>query len=209
MAKIVPLIIAVAGIILLIGGMSTYLAKSSSTVVCEACGMEVAMDDVSTMKIVTESPNETHWACCPVCAMVVSMYYKNATLYAHCFSCSENITIVSINGNVTSISPSHGTYNVTMIFGMSCIKNKLVCSNNCANQVKTSYNWASGLPIKTMSQTFSIAETKYSQFTVGYKPIQVPTITYGLIIGGAALLTIAPLEWVLIEKKKTSKGEQK
>ena len=189
--------------------MSTYLVKSDSTVVCEACGMEVAIGGVSTMKIVAESPKENHWACCPVCAMVVSMYYKNATLYANCFSCNENLTIVFANGNITSTSPIDGTYNVTMIFGMSCIKNKLVCSNNCANQVKTAYNWASELPTKTMNQTFTIAESKYSQFTVGYKPIQIPIITYGLIISGAALLIVAPIEWVLVEKKKANKGEQR
>jgi hypothetical protein len=87
------------------------------------------------------------------------------------------------------------------------MKNKLVCSNACANNVKTGYDWASGLPTKTMRQTVSIAQSKYSQFTVGYKPIQVPAITYGLIFGGVALLIVAPLEWILVEKKKTAKGE--
>lgn len=205
LARTVPLLIAVAGIILLVGGASTYIVKSGSTVVCEACGMEITKEDISTIKVLSDS-GETHWACCPVCAMVVSIYYKNSTLYAHCFSCNENITITFFQGNITSINPTGGTYNVTMVFGMSCMKNKLVCSNECANNVKTGYDWASELPIKTMNQTYSIAQAKSSQFTVGYKPIQIPEITYGLIIGGAALLVAAPLEWKLIEKKKASKG---
>ncbi len=206
MAKTVPLLIAVAGVILLIGGASSYLVKSGSAVACEACGMEIAKDDISTIRIVSEG-GKTHWACCPVCAMVMALYYENATLQVGCFSCGEDVAIEFAEGNITSISPSDGTYNVTMVFGMSCMKNKLVCSNECADDVRTEYDWASGLPTKTMGQTLSIAESKYSQFTVGYKPIEVPAITYGLIVGGVALLVIAPLEWILVEKKKTGKGE--
>jgi len=196
--------IAIVGIILLVGGASSYLVKSGSTAACEACGMEIAKDDFSTIRIASET-GENHWACCPVCAMVMSLYYENATLQCGCFSCGENVTIELVEGNITSVSPSDGTYNVTMIFGMSCMKNKLVCSNECADDVRSEYDWATGLPTKTMGQTLSIAEMKYSQFTVGYKPIEVPAITYGLIIGGVALLVVAPLEWILVEKKKTNK----
>ena len=206
MAKTIPITIAVVGFILLIGGASSYIVKSGSTATCEACGMEIVKDDISTIRITSE-PGDTHWACCPVCAMVMSLYYENATLQCNCFSCGENITTEFVEGNITAISPSDGTYNVTMVFGMSCMKNKLVCSNECADHARTEYDWTSGLPTKTMDQTLSIAESKYSQFTVGFKPIEVPAITYGLIIGGVALLVVAPLEWILIEKKKTDKVE--
>ena len=206
MSKTIPIMIAVVGIILLVGGASSYLVKSGSTAACEACGMEIAKDDISTIRIASET-GENHWACCPVCAMVMSLYYENATLQCGCFSCGENVTIELVEGNITSVSPSDGTYNVTMIFGMSCMKNKLVCSNECADDVKTEYDWATGLPTKTMGQTLSIAEMKYSQFTVGYKPIEFPAITYGLTAGGVALLVVAPLEWMLVEKKKTNKVE--
>lgn len=204
MAKLVPLLIVVVGIILLVGGASTYIAKSSSIATCEACGMEITREDISTIKVLSES-GETHWACCPVCAMIVSMYYQNATLYGHCFSCNENITITFERENITSINPLGGTYNVTMVFGMGCMKNKLVCSNECASNVKAGYSWASELPTKTMNQTFDIAQSKYAQFTVGYKLIQTPTITYGLITAGSILLVVAPLEWILVEKRKTPK----
>lgn len=204
MAKIVPVLIAICGVILLIGGASSYVVKSGSTAACEACGMEITKNDISTIKIVSKA-GETHWACCPVCAMVVSLYYENATLHASCFGCGENVTIEFVTGNITLINPSDGMYNVTMIFGMSCMKNKLVCSNECANNVKTGYDWATGLPTKTMGQTLGIAQSKYSQFTVGYKPIEVPAITYGLIIGGVVLLVVSPLEWILVEKRKPAK----
>jgi len=207
LAKIVPILIAVVGFILLIGGASSYLVKAGSTVVCEACGMEVQKDDASTMSIISLA-GETHWACCPVCAMVVALYYENTTLHAHCFGCGRDITIELVKQNITSISPLGGTYNVTMLFGMSCMKNKFVCSNGCANNVRTQYDWATSLPSKTMDQTLSIAWSKYSQFTVGYKPIKVPEITYGLIYGGIAVLIVAPVEWILVEKKKTTKVEQ-
>jgi hypothetical protein len=205
--RIVPILIAIAGVVLLAGGASGYVIKSGSTVVCEACGMEVARDDVSTEEVVAEPSGQTHWACCPVCAMVVSMYYENATLKACCFGCGENITCEFVCGNLTSTSPSGGTYNVTMVFGMACAKNKFVCSNQCADQVRTEYEWANGLPTKTMSQTFSTAESKYSQFTVGYKSIQIPTVALGLVVGGVVLLFAAPLEWRVVERKKTVKGE--
>lgn len=207
MTKIVPFLIAVVGCVLLIGGASSYQIKSGSTVVCEACGMEIQKDDASTMRIVF-STGETHWACCPVCAMVTTLYYENTTLHADCFSCGRDITIEFVQQNITSINPSGGAYNVTMLFGMSCMKNKFVCSNGCANSVRTQYDWATSLPSKTVNQTLSIAWSKYSQFTVGYKPIKVPEMTYGLIYGGIALLIAAPLEWILIEKKKTTKVEK-
>jgi hypothetical protein len=204
--KTVPLIIAVLGIILLAGGASSYIAKSSSTVVCEACGMEIPKDDVSTIAIVSDPNGDVHYGCCPVCAMEVAMYYENATLEAHCFSCDENITIRFDRQNITSASPIGGTYNVTMLFAMSCPKNKFVCSNDCANITRTTYDWAAGLPAKTVAQIHGIAASKLSQSTVGYKPMQVPAITYGLLFGGVALLIIAPLEWRYVEKKKTGGG---
>jgi len=202
--KFMPILIAVVGIILLAGGASTYIAKSSSTAACEACGMEITKEDISAIEVVSES-GEAHWACCPVCAMVVSMYYQNATLHAHCFSCNENTTVTFAGANIMSVTPSDGTHNVTMIFGMSCMMNKLVCSNECADNVRATYDWASALPSRTMSQTFGIAQSKYAQFTVGYKVIQTPTITYGLIAGGSILLVVAPLEWVLVERRKAQK----
>ncbi len=205
MTKTVPIIIAIIGVVLVAGGASSYVAKSSSTVACEACGMEIEKDNISTMELVSQS--QTHWACCPVCAMVIGIYYENVTLQASCYSCSESISIEFDSGNITSVDPSNTIHNVTMLFGMACMKNKLVCSNDCADHVRAEYDWAAELPTKTVMQTRSIAETKLAQFTVGYKQIEVPTITYGLIIGGLVLLAISPLEWFYIEKKKTAKTE--
>ena len=206
MAKIVPVLIAVVGIILLIGGVSTYIVKSGSTATCEACGMETAKEDISTIRIVTET-GDAHFACCPVCAMVVALYYENDTLQARCFSCGKNVTVEFAEGNITSVNPSGDTYNVSMIFGMACMKNKFVCSNECAQLVRTTHDWATGLPTKNMNQTLGIAETKIEEFTVGYKPIEIPAITYALVFAGVILLIAAPLEWSLVEKKKTVKEE--
>jgi hypothetical protein len=208
MAKFVPLLIVIIGVVLLVGGASAYLAKSSSTTSCEACGMEIAKVDVSTMRILTKQ-NETHWACCPVCGMVVAMYYQNATLQAQCFGCSGNITIEFSDGNLTSVSPVAQGNNVTMIFGMACTKNKISCSDACAENVKTTYDWAAGLPTKTMGQTFGIAQTKYSQFTVGYKPIQIPTISYGLLASGIIMFAVAPLEWTLVERRRKTEADKR
>ena len=200
--KLFPIIIALVGVILLSGAAATYVSKASSTTVCEACGMEIPKDDTSTITIASDSAGDTHYACCPVCAMVVSIYYENATLKAQCFSCGENITITFAAQNITSVNPTDDNHNVTMIFAMACEKNKFVCTNTCAGNIKTTFEWARDLPMKTVPQTYSIALSKLATFTVGYKPVQVPTITYLLAGAGAVLLVTSPLEWALVERRK-------
>jgi len=88
-----------------------------------------------------------------------------------------------------------------MVFGMMCMKNKIVCSNDCAATVKNSYDWATDLPLKTTQQTFNIANMKYADFTIGYKPIEVPMLTYALIGIGVGLIVSAPLASTFMKKR--------
>jgi len=196
---LVPLLLAILGIILLAGGASAYVMKSTATVVCEACGMEIEKDDPSTFSIVS-SDQTVHYGCCPVCAQVVGIYYENSTVNGQCFACSKAIALTIHNGNLTSISPTGTTYNVSMVFGAMCMKNKIVCGNTCAASVKSTYDWATNLPVKTSNQTFGIAKSKLAQFTVGYKPVTIPTLTYALLGSGMILLASAPVTWVLMKR---------
>lgn len=200
---LIPFLLAIIGIIFLAGGTSAYFVRSGTTAVCEACGMEIQKDDPSTFS--TASDGETHYGCCPVCALIIAIYYNNATVYGNCFACGQEITFSIVNGSLTSVTPTGGTYNVSMVFGMMCMKNKIVCSNDCANTMKNSYGWATDLPLKTAQQTFGIAAMKYAEFSVGYKPLAVPTLTHALIGIGIGLIVSAPLCWMLI-KRRVSKS---
>jgi len=186
--------------IFLVGGASAYFAKSGTTALCEACGMEIKKEDASTFSILS-TDGETHYSCCPVCALIVGIYYDNATAYGDCFACEEEITFSVANQNLTSVTPTGGIYNISMVFGMMCMKNKIVCSNDCAATVKNSYDWAADLPMKSAQQTFAIAKMKYADFTIGYKPIEVPMLTYALIGTGVGLIVSAPLASTFMKKR--------
>jgi len=196
---IIPSLLAIIGLVFLIGGVSAFFVKSGTTVVCEACGMEIQRDDPSKFQVICAG--ESHFACCPVCALVVGIYYINSSVEGQCFSCGTPITITVLNEKLSSVAPTGVTYNVSMVFGQMCMKNKLVCSNNCANTVKNTYDWATDLPVKTTNQTFSIAETKYQQMTVGYKPLSIPMLTYVLIAIGIISLLLSPTSWVLMKRR--------
>jgi len=192
-------LLAIIGIVFLVGGASAFFIKSGTTVVCEACGMEIERDDPSKFQVVCAG--EPHFACCPVCGLVVGIYYINSSVEGQCFACGRVITVSIINENLSSVTPTGGAYNVSMIFGQMCMKNKMVCSNNCANTVKNSYEWAADLPVKTMDQTFSIAKIKYQQMTVGYKPLSIPMLTYVLVAVGIILLLLSPASWALMKRR--------
>lgn len=197
---LIPLLIAVLGVIFLAGGASAYITKSATTTVCEACGMEIEKDDPSTYSILS-SDQTVHYGCCPICAQIVGIYYNNSEVNGKCFACSRAITLTIQNGNLTATSPTGSAYNVSVVFGAMCMKNKIVCSNACAESVRGTYDWAADLPLKTTVQSFGIAKTKYSQFTIGYKPITIPNLVYGLIGSGIILLALAPVSWAVMKRR--------
>jgi hypothetical protein len=197
---LIPMLLALIGAIMLIGGASAYSARSTTTAICEACGMEIVKDDPSTLSAVS-SDGHVHYGCCPVCALAVGIYYQNSTVGAKCFACGQSMTFTIRNGNLTSISPIGAAYNISMVFGAMCMKNKIVCSTTCASSVKTMYDWAADLPIKTSTQAFSTAKSKLASFTVGYKPVTIPNLTYGLIISGLIFLASAPISGMLLKRR--------
>jgi hypothetical protein len=205
--KLLPIIIAIVGIALLAGAASAYVNKSNSTAICEACGMEVQKNDVSTISI-TDSAGSVHYACSPMCAIEVAMYYQNCTLNAKCFSSGNTITLVFSQGSINSTSPSGEGKNVTVVLGMTHMMDKLVDSNQSAQNVIATYSWTNG-PIMTVGQVYQMAQMKYSQLTIGYKPVSIPFVTDALIAAGVVLLAISPLEYLLVEKRRKSMQERK
>jgi hypothetical protein len=205
--KLLPAIVAIVGLILLVGGASAYVNKSSSTAICEACSMELQKNDLSTI-VIADSAESIHYACSPMCAIEVSLYYQNCTLTAKCFSSGNTITITFSQGRITSISPSGEGKNVTVVLGMSHMMDKFVDSNQSAQNVISTYSWANG-SIMTVDQLYGMSQAKYSQLAIGYKPVSIPSITYALVAASAVLLVAAPLEYFLVEKRKQPKGEKK
>ncbi len=89
------------------------------------------------------------------------------------------------------------------------MKNKIVCSNACAESVRNMYDWAANLPVKTSAQAFSISQSKYAEFTVSYRPISVPALTYALLGSGIVLLALAPASWVFMRKQQYTEPAEK
>lgn len=198
---LVALILGLIGIIFVAGGASASLNVVTNTATCNACGMEVSKSDISTLKIVTTTGDE-YYACCPVCAAEVAIYYNNCTIYGQCYVSGKSIAITVVNGNYSSVSvtPSDPTDNVAVVIGGGgCKTNKLVSNTNYANQVLQTYSSNPNASIKTLPQVFSMARTKLSQSTLSYKQVEIPAINYALIGIGASFLVASPLSWRLLK----------
>ena len=193
------IVVAVVGLIFLVGGVGATLNRTMTTAVCEACGMEVEKTDVSTLRVVS-SDGEEHCACCPICADVIGLYYENAEIQAQCFACGEDIGIHLEDSQLSYVEFSGNKEFIKVLLGGMCMKNKLVCSGACAQSVHQSYEWAADVPEKTLQEALMIGNTKLQTMTVSYRPISIPALNYALMGIGAVLLAAAPIAWKLVNK---------
>lgn len=192
--KIVILTIFIIGAIFLIGGVGATLNRTQTTAACEACGMEIIKTDSSTFRVVS-SDGEEHWACCPICAMIEGIYYTNSEILGKCFSCGNKVGIVFRETELAWLDFSGNNEFVKVLFGASCMKNKLTCSGSCANSIRQTYDWASELPTKSLQETTVMARNKLSTMTVAYRPTKIPALNYALIGIGIVLTSVATLIW--------------
>lgn len=196
-------ILAVVGVIFLIGGVAAALNRTLTTARCEACGMEVVKTDVSTQRVVS-SDGEEHWACCPICGFVVGLYYEDAEIQGQCFACGQDVDVHLEASQLSYVEFSGNKEFIKVLVGGMCMKNKLVGSAACAQAVHQSYEWATDVPEKTLQEALMIGNNKLTTMTVGYKPISIPALNYVLIGTGVVLLAAAPITWKLMNKGSES-----
>lgn len=196
-----PVLVAVAiiGTIFLVGGVGATVNRTMTTIVCEACGMEIEKADVSTFRVVSADGAE-HWACCPICADVIGLYYENNVIYGKCFACGQDINVHLENSQLSYIEFTGNKEFIKILLGGMCMKNKLVCSGACTQSVRQSYDWATDIPAKTLQEALTIGSTKLETMTVGYRPLSIPALNYVMIGIGAVLLAAAPVAWKLTNK---------
>lgn len=195
----VVIVVAVIGLIFLVGGVGATLNRTMTTAACEACGMEVEKTDVSTLLVVSSDGGE-HWACCPICADVIGLYYKDAEIQGHCFACGNDIAVHLEDSQLSYVEFPGNKEFIKVLLGGMCMKNKLVCSGACAQSVHQSYEWAADIPEKTLQEALMIGNTKLETMTVSYRPTSIPALNYALIGIGVALLAAAPTAWKLMSK---------
>ncbi len=195
----VVVVVAIIGLIFLVGGAGATLNRTMTTAACEACGMEVEKADVSSLRVVSSDGGE-HWACCPICADVIGLYYENAEIQGQCFACGQDIVVHLEDSQLSYVEFSGNKEFIKVLLGGMCMKNKLVCSGACAQSVHQSYEWAADIPEKTLQEALMIGNSKLQTMTVSYRPISIPALNYVLIGTGAVLLAAAPIAWRLINK---------
>ena len=195
----IPTILAIIGIIVLAGGLSVYFIKAETVAACAACGMEVSRRDISTFQILT-ADGKLMYGCCPICSLAIATYYDDAEVKGLCYRCGKDVSIKISNKELSTIYPNGSGDNVSMIFGKTCIKNKLVCSNECGREILRSESWATKLPIMTIQQAFSTAKTKVPEFKIQYRTVEAPIVAYALIGTGLILLAAAPI-WIMLQKR--------
>ncbi len=198
--KYVVLVIIVVGVIFLAGGVGATISRTMTTVACEACGMEIAKADSSTLRVVSSDGAE-HWGCCPICAMVEGIYYNDSEVDGQCFECGKSIGMNFSDGELAWLHFSGNSEFIRVILGGSCMKNKLTCSTACSNAIESSYDWAATASEKTLQESTEIARTKLASLTVAYRPTKIPALNYALIGIGIALISIAPITWKIVQKR--------
>lgn len=188
------------GVIFLAGGVGATFSRTMTTASCEACGMEIEKADASSFLVLSSDGSE-HWACCPICGMIVAIYYSDSELQGECFSCGEPIVMNFRDGELSWLDFSGNSEFIRVLLGGSCMTNKLASSTACSSAIRLSYDWASNIPEKTLQESANMAETKLSSFTIAYRPIKIPLLNYALIGIGISLLSAA-LVVLFIQKRR-------
>jgi hypothetical protein len=197
----VLIVVTIVGLIFLLGGVGATVNRTMSTTVCEACGMEIEKVDVSTLLVVSDDGGE-HWACCPICADVIGLYYENAVIQGECFACGQDIKMHLENSQFSYIEFTGNKEFIKVLVGGMCMKNKLVCSGTCAQSVRQSYNWAADIPEKSLQEALVMGSVKLETMTVGYKPLSIPALNYVMIGIGATLIAAVLIAWKLTNKSE-------
>jgi hypothetical protein len=163
--------------------------------------MMMNKDSITTVKVVT--PNGvTHWACDPLCAAEEAVYYKTCTIDAKCYVSGRSMQINVVNGSVTSatVTPSSSQDDVSVVIsGNSMADYQFVSTQAYANQLMQKYSSHSTDADFTLTQILTMGQNMFMG-TPSYKPVQIPTIYYVLIIAGIALICAAPVSWKLLKK---------
>ena len=196
----VVIVLALIGTIFLAGGLGSTLNHTMTTATCEACGMEVEKSDISS-SLVVASDQTDHWACCPICADVIALYYQDAEIQAECFACGKEIDVHLKDGQISYVDYSGNKEFIKIIAGGACMKNKLVCSSACAQTVHETYEWASDIQEKNLKEALAVGNTKLETMTVSYRPISIPALNYLMIAVSVVLLSMTPIAWKLMNKK--------
>ena len=206
--KVIPIMLAIMGLILLSGGVAAHYGRAARAAACEACGMEVERSDSSTFTIVTQD-GVVRYGCCPMCSLMIGIFYRNAAIGGKCFECGREIKVNILNADLSEVTPIGAQYNVSIILGNSCATRKIVCSPICAQKVKTSQNWAKDLPLLPVGTAFQRAKETIPRFTIMPRQVRIPEISYILVGLGATLLALSPISWKLLKRRSASSLDRK
>ncbi len=199
--KTAPIAMFAVGFILVSMGMAASYVRAQETSACDACGMEIKKTDPTVFTIRTADGAE-HYGCCPVCALSMAIYYDNTAVTTECATCGESIEITIRNQTITGYKPNDVQHNVSMVFGKACLSNRMVCSGACAETLKTTNTGMAEFPVKTLQETYSMAKAKIPTLSINTKNIQTPTVTLAVFGTGGALIILAPVLWLLLNRRK-------
>jgi len=191
---------AILGLIFLSGGVAIYYGRTGRAAACEACGMEVERADPSTFMITT-TDGAVKYGCCPMCSLMIGVYYRNAVVTGRCFECGREIRIRISSEDLSDISPVGAQHNVSIVLGKSCVTRKIVCSSMCAGRVRASQDWAKDLPVVPLAAAFQTAKQNVPKFTITPRQVKVPEISYILIGVGLLLVASSPISWKFLRRK--------
>jgi hypothetical protein len=82
------------------------------------------------------------------------------------------------------------------------MKNKFAGDEASAATLRTRYDWAASVPLKTAAEVFAMGKGKLATATIAPKPSLVSNPVYALIGVGALLIVFAPLSWVYLGRRE-------
>jgi hypothetical protein len=201
-------VLFVIGLVLLVTGSNAYFSKVRHWGVCEACGMEMWVGDDPYVYRIKTDDDVSHHACCPICALAIADYYKNATILTTCIMNKERMKIVVVNGDLSSVMmgfpeyASVGLHSVRVILGDECSRREIFCSQECVEEFKKmpwARDWAKDLPIIMLEEAFSGA--RETEFTIEQRQIGIPIVTYLCTSLGIVFLASSLITWRVTKKK--------
>lgn len=192
-------LLLIGGSLLVVGG-NAY-ASEASVGLCMACGMKVTKSDPSTL-VITSPGQPEQYACCPVCAAQIGLFFKDATIKGTCIASGQPITMTVKDGELSSTSPA----SACMLAGGSCVKNKLAYDDANAAVLKGRFDWASAVPVKTPSEFFATAKAKLTTMTLSVKPATISASVLAMLGAGSLFVAAAPVAYVVIGRREKQSG---
>jgi len=156
---------------------------------CEACGMVIT--PMMSERIDVRTPDGVrHWACCPMCALMLSQKYAEIEYKTFCDSTNAPIDVKVKDGKLVSASPETVFVIVGKKISGKCMDNKIAADSAAADALLTKA--PAGSPKMMIGMAVTMAA---DPATMPLKWAPSPWLMMGLVVVGLVVLVGTAIAW--------------